>query len=43
MPNKTSIELNKSWICERLCHVTNIETKKVAWVLVQEPGLSDLV
>ena len=38
MPNKTDIELNESWVCEHLSDVTDIETNKVAWVLVQEPG-----
>lgn len=38
MPNKTDVKLNESWICERLRDVTDIETKKAAWVLVQEPG-----
>ena len=38
MPNKMDIELNKSWVCEHLCNVTNVKTKKAAWVLVQEPG-----
>ena len=38
MPNKTLIELNKSWVCEHSSDVTDIENKKAAWVLVQEPG-----
>lgn len=38
MPNKTDVELNESWVRERLRDVTDIETKKAAWVLVQEPG-----
>ena len=38
MPNKENIELNKSWVCVRLSDVTDIETNKVAWTLVQEPG-----
>ena len=35
MPNKTLIELNKCWVCEHLCDVTE---KNMAWVLLQEPG-----
>ena len=35
MSNNTSIELNKSWVCEQLCDVTS---KEMAWVLLQEPG-----
>ena len=38
MPNKMDVKLNESWVCERLHDVTDIETKKAAWVLVQEPG-----
>ena len=38
MPNKTDVELNESWVREHLRDVTDIETKKAAWVLVQEPG-----
>ena len=39
MLNKTHIEqLDKSWVCERLCDVTDVENKKAAWVLAQEPG-----
>ena len=38
MLNKKFIELNKCWVCEHLCDVTDIETKKAAWVLLQEPG-----
>lgn len=39
MSNKVLIEeLNKAWVCEHLCDVTDIETKKAAWVLLQEPG-----
>ena len=38
MPNNTPVELNKSWICGHLHDVTDTETKKAAWVLVQEPG-----
>lgn len=38
MPNSPSIELNKSWVCGHLSDVADIETNKVAWVLVQEPG-----
>ena len=39
MVNKTHIEeLNKSWVCEHLGNVTNMETQNSAWVLVQEPG-----
>ena len=35
MSNKTLIELNKCWVCEHLCDVTDEE---MAWVLLQEPG-----
>ena len=35
MSNKTLRELNKSWVCEHLCDVTN---KGIGWVLLQEPG-----
>ena len=35
MPNKTLIELNKCWVSEHLCNVTE---KDMAWVLLQEPG-----
>ena len=35
MPNKTLIELNKSWVCEHLFDVTD---EDMAWVLLQEPG-----
>ena len=35
MSNKTLIKLNKCWVCEHLCDVTEKET---AWVLLQEPG-----
>ena len=35
MPNKTLIKLNKCWVCEHLCNVTDEE---MAWVLLQEPG-----
>ena len=35
MPNKCQIELNKKWVCDHLSGVTG---KKVAWVLIQEPG-----
>lgn len=39
MPNRTHIEeLNKSWVCDHLYNVTDIETQDGAWVLVQEPG-----
>lgn len=38
MPNKCQIQLNKEWVCQHLTDVTGIETKKAAWVLVQEPG-----
>ena len=38
MPNRTSIELNKSWVCDHLSDVTNTKTQNTAWVLVQEPG-----
>ena len=38
MSGKTLITLNKSWVCEHLRDVTDIETKTTAWVLVQEPG-----
>lgn len=38
MPNEADVEFNQSWICERLRDVTDIETQKSAWVLVQEPG-----
>lgn len=39
MPIRTHIkELNKSWVCDHLCNVTDIETQNAAWVLVQEPG-----
>ena len=35
MSNNTSIELNQSWVCERLSDVTK---ENMAWVLLQEPG-----
>lgn len=35
MPNKTLIELNKSWVCENLPNVTEEDR---TWVLLQEPG-----
>ena len=38
MAKRIDIELDESWVCNQLNDVTNIETKKVAWVLVQEPG-----
>lgn len=38
MSNNAPIELNKPWVCEHLRDVTEIETKKASWVLVQEPG-----
>ena len=38
MSNKTLIELNESWISERLTDVADIKNKKDAWVFVQEPG-----
>jgi len=38
MSNRSAIDLTERWVCERLSDVTDIETKKVAWVLVQEPG-----
>lgn len=39
MSNRTHIkELNKSWVCDHLYNVTDIETQDAAWVLVQEPG-----
>lgn len=39
MPIRTHIkELNKSWVCDHLYNVTDIDTQETAWVLVQEPG-----
>lgn len=38
MPNKTPLTLKDTSICDRLNAVTDIETQKSAWVLVQEPG-----
>ena len=35
MSNKVLIELDKSWVCERLCDVTD---EDITWVLLQEPG-----
>ena len=35
MLNKTSIKLNKSWVCE---HLSDVTAKDIAWVLLQEPG-----
>lgn len=35
MPNKTSINLNKSWVCE---HLRDVTVEEMAWVLLQEPG-----
>ena len=35
MSNKTLIELNKCWVCEHLCDVTDEE---MGWMLLQEPG-----
>ena len=35
MPNKTLIELNRSWVC---AHLSDVTKKNMAWVLLQEPG-----
>ena len=40
MANKTNIKLNKPWVRNHLCDVTNkkIAGERVAWVFIQEPG-----